>query len=33
MPEELKIDKIIEKMELKLLTPDIETGDKADRFL
>lgn len=29
MPEELKIDKIIEKMELKLLTPDIETGDKV----
>ena len=29
MPEELKIDKIIEKMELKLLTPDIETGDKG----
>ncbi len=29
MPEELKIDKIIEKMELKLLTQDIETGDKV----
>lgn len=29
MPEELKIDKIIEKMELKLLTPDIETEDKV----
>lgn len=29
MAEELKIDKIIEKMELKLLTPDIETGDKV----
>ena len=29
MPEELKIDKIIEKMELKLLTPDIETRDKV----
>lgn len=29
MPEELKIDKIIEKMELKLLTPDIETGGKV----
>ena len=29
MPVELKIDKIIEKMELKLLTPDIETGDKV----
>ncbi len=25
----MKIDKIIEKMELKLLTPDIETGDKV----
>ncbi len=29
MSEELKIDKIIEKMELKVLTPDIDTGDKV----
>lgn len=29
MAEELKIDKIIEKMELKVLTPDIDTTDKV----
>ncbi len=29
MAEELKIDKIIEKMDLKVLTPDISTGDKV----
>ena len=29
MAEELKIDKIIEKMELKALTPDIDTTDKV----
>lgn len=28
MAEELKVDKIIEKMELKVLTPDIDTADK-----
>ena len=28
MAEELKVDKIIEKMELKVLTPDIDTKDK-----
>lgn len=28
MAEELKVDKIIEKMNLKVLTPDIETADK-----
>ncbi len=29
MAEELKIDKIIEKMELKVITPDIDTTDKV----
>ena len=29
MAEELKIDKIIEKMELTMLTPDIDTADKV----
>lgn len=28
MAEELKVDKIIEKMELRVLTPDIDTADK-----
>ena len=28
MSEELKVEKIIEKMDLKILTPDIDVGSK-----
>ena len=29
MSEELKVEKIIEKMDLKILTPDIDVGSKV----